>query len=118
MACCEWNQPNPECAETTGIFLPRITSVGTRPIEQWMTPQLKREVTGHSHASERQKSSLKQAPYAPIWRCGRKSRMDLRIGINNELRRIRRKIEREKIPAKKMNLIKAYEDLVETLKSP
>ena len=44
--------------------------------------------------------------------------MDLRIGINNELRRIRRKIEREKIPAKKMRLMKAYEDLVETLKSP
>ena len=44
--------------------------------------------------------------------------MDLRVKISNELRRIRRKIDREKSPAKKLRLIKAYEDLVYTLKGP
>ncbi len=44
--------------------------------------------------------------------------MDLRVNIDNELRRIRKKIDKEKIPAKKLRLMKAYEDLVYTLKNP
>jgi predicted transposase YbfD/YdcC len=50
-----------------------------------------------------------------IWE---KSHMDLRVKINNELRRIRRKIDSEKIPAEKIHLINAYEDLAYTLKAP
>jgi len=44
--------------------------------------------------------------------------MDLRVNINNELRRIRKKIDSEKIPAEKIRLINAYKDLVYTLKVP
>jgi len=61
-------------------------------------------------------SSFKLAPYAPIQGYGG-SRMNLRVKINNELRRIRRKIDCEKSQAKKTRLISAYEDLVYTLKA-
>ena len=46
------------------------------------------------------------------------SRMASQINLNNELRKIRRKIDNEKCSAKKIRLLNAYEDLVCTLKSP
>lgn len=69
------------------------------------------------HMLQKAKLSFKQTPYAPIRRWG-ESCMDLRVNINNELRRIQRKIDREKSPARKLRLMKAYEDLVYTLKGP
>lgn len=62
--------------------------------------------------------SIEQTPYAPYKKSGVNRLLNLRVKINNELRRIRRKIHSEKIPAEKIRLINAYEDLMYTLKVP